>query len=111
MTDVDSKKLAEAKKEYEEGRNLHAGGNYVKALEARITEQDREIERLNTALTQMNLDHMEDWQTIEADNRRLRELLQEWLYTPFFETKEAWQEWVNEYRPRVEQALQHKEGE
>ena len=32
-------------------------------------------------------------------------LLNEWLDTPFFETKEEWREWVEDYRPRVEQAL------
>ena len=32
-------------------------------------------------------------------------LLNEWLDTPFFESKEEWREWVEDYRPRVEQAL------
>ena len=46
MNPEDSKKLEEARKDYDDGRYLNAGGNYVKVLENHIKEQDREIERL-----------------------------------------------------------------
>jgi hypothetical protein len=42
---------------------------------------------------------------LEQQVAGLRELHKEWLNTPFFETQEDWLEWVEEYRPRVEQAL------
>ena len=35
----------------------------------------------------------------------LYDLLNEWLDTPFFETKEEWQKWVDDYKPRVLQAV------
>ena len=38
-----------------------------------------------------------------------KELLQEWLNTPFFETKEEWQEWANEFRPKVEAVIKNIE--
>jgi hypothetical protein len=30
------------------------------------------------------------------------QLLEEWLNTPFFETREQWEKWVAEFRPKVE---------
>jgi len=44
ILDLDDKKLEEARKEYDEGRCLNAGGNYIKVLEAKVAEQDREME-------------------------------------------------------------------
>lgn len=41
---------------------------------------------------------------------KMYDLLNEWLDTPFFETKEEWQKWVDDYRPRVEQAIAKAEG-
>ena len=38
-------------------------------------------------------------------------LLNEWLDTPFFETKEEWQEWVDEYKPRVVATMKDAEGD
>jgi hypothetical protein len=32
-------------------------------------------------------------------------LLMEWLHTPFFETRDDWERWVSNYRPRVCAAL------
>ena len=41
----------------------------------------------------------------------LYDLLNEWLDTPFFETKDEWQKWVDDYKPRVLQAIAKAEGE
>ena len=38
-----SNRLEEARKDYDDGRCLYAGGNYIKVLEAHLAEQDREI--------------------------------------------------------------------
>ena len=40
----------------------------------------------------------------------LYDLLNEWLDTPFFETKEDWQKWVDDYKPRVETTMKEIEG-
>lgn len=37
--------------------------------------------------------------------RKLPALLDEWLNTPFFEDKDAWQKWVEDFRPRVQDAI------
>lgn len=41
----------------------------------------------------------------EAQAAQLAALLQEWLTTPFFASAADWQDWVLEFRPRVEAAL------
>ena len=106
MNDADSKKLEEIDAKIDE-----CGANRKDQhwLISKVKEQDRKIDRLLSYGDGNDGDA--EIGDLEDDNRRLQELLQEWLYTPFFETKEAWQEWVNEYRPRVESALQHKERE
>lgn len=48
---------------------------------------------------------------LQATNQQLLKILKEWLNTPFFETKEEWQEWVNDYRPRVIQVIVAIEGD
>jgi hypothetical protein len=48
----------------------------------------------------------ETWVFLEDRRARLGFLLQEWLDTPFFEKREAWEEWVRDFRPRVYRALQ-----
>lgn len=35
----------------------------------------------------------------------MKALLEEWLRTPFFETREGWEGWVAEFRPRVERLV------
>ena len=39
------------------------------------------------------------------------DLLNEWLDTPFFETKEEWQRWVDDYKPRVEEVIARVDGD
>lgn len=40
--------------------------------------------------------------------RKLRGLLIEWMNTPFFEDKKDWQEWVDEFMPRVRAEVEKK---
>lgn len=40
---------------------------------------------------------------------RLTDLLKEWLDTPFFERREDWQRWADDFRPRVAEAVKHTE--
>jgi hypothetical protein len=76
---------------------------WVKALAERIqarcnfTHSERAVRAAEEAA---------DWaaQLAELYALRLRELLTEWLGTPFFETEREWQAWVEEFRPRVVEA-------
>ena len=77
--------------ELKNGEALRGKGQFPKT-KLNIEKMCDEIERLNAAIA------------------RLRELHSEWLNTPFFETQEGWQKWVNEYRPRVIAALADTEG-
>ena len=45
-----------------------------------------------------------------ATSPEMYDLLIEWLDTPFFETKDEWQKWVDDYKPRVEIAIAKVEG-
>ena len=40
-----------------------------------------------------------------AEGAKLQKLLAEWTETTFFETKGEWQVWVDEFGPRVEDAI------
>jgi hypothetical protein len=51
--------------------------------------------RWNAEMHDFLLDHRED----------MAWLLKEWLGTPFFEDREAYDRWVRDFRPRVERAL------
>jgi hypothetical protein len=42
---------------------------------------------------------------LKADAERLLALLREWRETEFFDDCVAWQEWVNEFGPRVDAAI------
>lgn len=81
---------------------------YGAKLEARAEKAEAELEKLKSPVLKS------EWQELQANLSTCKErvlgledLLREWLNTPFFETREAWQIWVSEYRPRVIQALSH----
>lgn len=45
---------------------------------------------------------------LRAEVARLVLLLDEWLKTPFFKTREEWATWVADFRPRVEAAIRER---
>lgn len=68
---------------------------YHKDVESRNTAL-----RLRTAIRALKGTSVRTSQTI-----KLRALLQEWTETPFFETREQWEAWVNDFGTRVHVAL------
>jgi len=46
------------------------------------------------------------YRKLRAANDTLRALLREWLRTPFFESREGWEAWLDNYKPRVIAALE-----
>ena len=74
MNDTDSKKLVEARKEYDDGRCLNAGGNYVKVLESHIEEQEQEIKRLKRISQETNRLWRDDKAELSSCKERVREL-------------------------------------
>ena len=76
----------------------------VKWLEAANCVIKRMREQLDTALAASAA-----WKASAKKQKQrvaeLEKLLDEWTNTPFFENQDEWLEWVNEYGPRVEAAL------
>lgn len=42
---------------------------------------------------------------LNSERNALRSLLQEWRATPFFETRDEWEQWVADYGARVDATL------
>ena len=83
-------------------------------MEAELESAENKVRGLEAALKQQTAyckkccrDNKYSPQLIATENkvRELGELLDEWTNTPFFENQDEWLEWVNEYGPRVESAL------
>ncbi len=61
-----------------------------------------EIERLQNSVTTQKVERVKLTRRI----KELEALLWEWLHTPYFETEGEWDEWVTEFRPRVQKLLE-----